>query len=274
MSLQCPKCRQNGFVMDAHFHWCGDESKQCRLCGKDWPSNVCRKCYKVLVDGQSCCLENAVKIQKVKLPYPYEYNGELRRIEGWAETPGCLIISLPTEEREDVEKVETLTVKDTKILLGRLALCPANIPGYKEEKRQSPSKRRKFNSEDEVAIEHVTALEWEEFQRWKRNRDDLSDLADDALCNWKGLLNNLTGMYPEFDEDFDDLHDNLRKLPRLIRLIITGEYPPLELNDEDICYYDESYMLGKRSDGYSDLKRKKGKMVVKVIIEDISTGQL
>ena len=389
----CPRCHQSGYKADAVFHYCGDKTKQCKLCGQDWPKNVCPQCLKpgytkelirvALVrgiTGRHCtgcgrinvkiklpfrfqnktkedqyiigwcenmpgCLEiqsgqwtdsltrketlellkhlklcsvdipgyrtpkpervmdTPVPIQKIKLPYPYnwcaagipempelpenwntlssdqkiEWDYRLCHIEGWAESPGCLIV-------RDGSQFWTLNKRDTKILLEKINFQPENIAGYKKGPTQKGFTKDTSvlaaNGQDLGALsgrrcEEVTQLEWEQFCRWRDGKQELEEAADEIMSGFKGLVDSISREHPEFDEDFDDLLDNVRRLPRLVRFLRTGEYPALELSDDDLCYYDEDHLLNPSWVGVNAHDRMaKKKMRVQVVIEDISDGKL
>jgi hypothetical protein len=304
MTLQCPRCRQMGYEIDCHFHWCGDNTKQCGVCGKDWPSNRCPKCYKIGygpdmppgrygigVDCPTCgrpfaerIMENQREIQQVKLPYPFPYDqytgtpldvgevSQLAYIEAWSERPGRLLIRLPIPNGTYKELLES----ETKKLLRTLVLQKENIPGWKKNCPNKP-KPEKVEAEQ---VEHISMKEWEEFKRWKESKKELEELGDDNLTNLKELLRAVTISCPEFDEEMDDLIEGMRKAPRLVRYIKTGSFPSMEMDDDDLAYYDESHVLnGGWNPSYSHshvthapMKRKP--RVVEVHIEDISDGKL
>jgi len=150
MSIECPRCRQMGYEVGMSFHWNGGE-KQCAVCGQDWPSNRCPKCYKVSdthnkgmeFSRPSCtrCGQSEeamsfsdraeVTVQKVKLPYPYTWGNRTAYIEDWSELPECLIVRVPKEGNE-WGRIQ-LTQKETMNLLSGLSLQPHNIPGYNQK---------------------------------------------------------------------------------------------------------------------------------------------
>lgn len=225
-----------------------------------------------------------VVIQKVKLPYPFqqvlpeEYDlmtgqekADLERtlyIEGWSETEGCLII-------RDEDKFTTFTKEETRELLERIRMHPANIPGYKEPKKKKKKIHQLEENAGDARIESVSLLEWEQFQRWKERSKEVEETSDEILNEFKSLIDTVTTAYPEFDGDFDDLLENVRKLPRVIRYVRCGEEPPMDMDDDSLCYFDESQLMNPSWVGVKAHDRfARKKMKVTVVIEDISDGKL
>jgi hypothetical protein len=192
-------------------------------------------------------------------------------IEGWAETEGCLII-------RDGDQFATLTKEETLDLLKWVGMHPANIPGYKEpikKKKKRRPEEQQTNQTGEARIETISLLEWEQFQRWKEQNEELESTSDDVMSSFKDLIDTVTSAYPEFDGDFDDLLDNVRKMPRMLRYVRSGEFPPMELDDENLCYFDEAQLMNPSWVGVKAHDRfARKKMRVTVVIEDISDGKL
>lgn len=229
--------------------------------------------------------ETPLVIQKVKLPYPFpqvfpeEYDlmtaqekADLERmhyIEGWSEKDdGCLLI-------RDEDKFATLTREESRALLERIGMHPANIPGYKEPLKKKKKKPIIQLEEGTERVETISLLEWEQFQRWKEREKEIEETSDETLSEFKNLIDTVTSAYPEFDGDFDDLLENVRKLPRVIRYVRCGEEPPMDLDDDSLCYFDESQLMNPSWVGVKAHDRfARKKMKVTVVIEDISDGKL
>lgn len=235
-----------------------------------------------------------VVIQKVKLPYPFqppfdsvflkspeEYNLMTDKekealeqkqfyIEGWSEKEnGCLLV-------RDGDIFTTLTKEETADVLKWTGLHPANINGYKEPKKKKKKIRQlEENESAEVRIESVSLLEWEQFLRWRERSKEVEESSDEILSGTKALIESVTSSYSEFDDDFDDLLENVRKLPRVIRYVRCGEEPSMDMDDDNLCYFDESQLLNPSWVGVKAHDRyAKKKMKVTVVIEDISDGKL
>jgi hypothetical protein len=124
-------------------------------------------------------------------------------------------------------------------------------------------------------VEYVSFLEWEQFQRWKERNTEIEETSDEILSEFKSLINTVTSSYSEFDGDFDDLLENIRKLPRVIRYVRSGEEPSMDMDDDNLCYFDESQLMNPSWVGVKAHDRfAKRKLKVTVVIEDISDGKL
>lgn len=149
----CPRCSQPNFESNCTFHYCGDDTKQCPICGKDWPSNICPKCYKkgyqkglILVPRADDCPTCGKRmIQKIKLPYRCQLSeGGWCDIIGWCdEFPDRLSVRswkkgahgamLDDYNFADIDRpqYQTLHPIATKELLTALNIQAEDIPGYR-----------------------------------------------------------------------------------------------------------------------------------------------
>jgi hypothetical protein len=203
------------------------------------------------------------KPEKVKLPFEYEIGGKGDyAIQGWLGdgTQGELLCSQTNKNGQT--HYFPLNKNASAQLLIDLDLTPDQISASSIQETKSDQ------------TEYVSMLEWEEFQRWKQGKKELEAQADENLDQFKELLRILTQTYPDFNEEFDELLDGLRKAPRQIRCIRSGEYPPMEMDDDELNWYEENTMRTKWGQNYTESYKRKGKLVVKVVIEDISDGKL
>lgn len=266
--MNCPKCYQNNYELKKNsFYFCGDDTKQCIVCGRDLPSNRCPSCNNIgykkgicfsYTKGVDC--PTCGKILRKEMPnvirLPYSYNDSfdnVRYIEGW-DSPNKLLVSFNG-------KNTVLSIEATSRLIKTLGLSPENIPGYKKPQN--------------VQKETISLQEWEQYQRWKETRNELTELIDENLQRWKQFIDSITSLCPEFDEEIDEILFSLRKLPRIMRYIDIGEMPPMDLDDDDLVYYEEGSVMGglwgKEPSYQLDRKRK---TIVEIQIDDISDGKL
>ncbi len=275
----CIRCQQLNFNAGKKFHWCGDATKQCELCGHDWPANRCPKCYKVF-NGLSCkcSKEKVVKpeeepvIQQITLPYDFEdEHGQTCKMMGW-HAPMRLIIAMP--DGNDM----ILSEKNSLAVLHSLSLSPENIPGWNKRNRPSliraaRESMRERMKERNIRIEYMTPEEWEAWERFKEQYDEMLEASDEILSNWKDHIRYIEEEYSHFEEEVSGLEDPIRRMPRILRYIKTGNMPSMNEDDDNLAYYDDDVRLSERWEFYTT-PTKRGKQKVKVIIEDISDGKL
>jgi hypothetical protein len=157
-------------------------------------------------------------------------------------------------------------------------------------------KRRNQNQLDKSVVVKTVRIPlstWEKFERFSKQLGELQGLAFEINLQWKKHLLHLANEYNFHDKDiFGSLEENLRKLPRQIRFISSGYYPPLSMPDEDMQNCNDLELAErcskkpsnyKKSKNYNIYPQKNGThksyhpakvMHVRIIIEDISDGEL
>lgn len=156
-------------------------------------------------------------------------------------------------------------------------------------------KNRSQPDEDDAVIiktVRIPLATWEKFERFNSNLKEIEELVSDIRSNWKYHLEYLSDEYHCYDkEEFKEFEETLRKLPRQIKYVSSGYYPPMEMSDDDLEYYDDLALAERCSRHHNYKKSKKYNvypqpngthksyhpskiMHVRVIIEDVSDGTL
>lgn len=260
----CDRCQQLQMHRSKPIEKIDDPTKQCQLCGRDWPANRCSVCYKLTKSlGCKCKVDSVQAIQQISLPYEFrDEQGHTCVIMGW-HAPMKLHVAL-ADGNECI-----YSSKNSIKMLHLCGLSPENIPGWDEKKRPSLIKAAKEMLR-EKHVEYMTPQEWRMWERFKEQSEELLECADDALYDWRQHVEYLEQEH--LAHDLEDLEERVRRLPRLIRFITTGITIPMDVNDEDLSDYDDPRRNELREAW--DYAPKRPRTKVKVIIEDISTGEL
>ena len=249
----CPNCSRPGFQAGRKFRWCGVESIQCSICGKD--------------RNQSESIDMGFPFKEVpkKITLPLWYkggDGKAYELLGWENDDpksGHIVIRMV----DDGGTKLILNAEHTKTLLVKIKVDPDSIPFKKKKKTIT-----------------ISPKDWAAFQRFKETLDDLDSVSCELLSGWRNHLEYIREECGQYDNDdsLDEMDENCRKIPRIVKYIKTGHYLPMDSDDDDLTYYDESITLDEpsyrgvpyRETQFAPLKPKR----VHVIIEDISTGDL
>lgn len=128
------------------------------------------------------------------------------------------------------------------------------------------SRKRRHKQNKDYAEQTVTLAMWQKFQRFKEHLPELEKMMFQLRDSWKYHVRYLQEELQIYDKDFHDLEEVTKKIPRILKHITTGHYPPMSMDDEYLDYYTDE-LINKRHDNSKVL-------VVKIKIDDISDGNL
>jgi len=148
------------------------------------------------------------------------------------------------------------------------------------QKKRKSSELPLHNKDEKVAKTVVVSLEdWEKFERFREHLSELEDITNELRRNWRDHLRYLTEEFQFVDHDFDGLEETVRRVPRMLKFITTGHFPPMHQDDDDLDWYDDQYInraYNRYDRQYDDFNKRsyhpKKKLVVIVKIEDVSTN--
>jgi hypothetical protein len=206
-------------------------------------------------------VSNPVTIQQIQLPYQYTGDdGNPFLLLGWINSTQVKIRGL--DENAPEIKLSSL---DTLQLLQSLGFSPENVPGQKKR-----SKATKV-----VAEETVSRKEWEMFLRFKERIAELREASSDIRVGWRDHIRYLQEEYSDYNKQYDEMQSPIRSLPRILSYITSGVDPADDEDEEEHQrYYDDDLITTQWGNVNNGYKSPRGRQVVTVKIEDISTGDL